>query len=58
MNDKNNNDCNINGENISAGKIYPIRRLFEKSGNGNIKKPPNKPTKIDMYAVFSFIFLL
>jgi len=57
-NDKNNNDCETNTGNISVGKIIPTNRLFEKSGTGNNKNPPINPTIIDMYAVFSFIFLL
>ena len=56
--DKNNNDCEINGKNNSFGIKTPTKKLFEKSGVGNIKKPPNKPTKIAIYAVFSLIFLL
>jgi hypothetical protein len=57
-NDKNNSDCETNTGNISIGKIIPTNRLFEKSGTGNNKNPPINPTIIDMYAVFSFIFLL
>ena len=57
-NDKNNNDCETNTGNISVGKIIPTNRLFEKSGAGNNKNPPINPTIIDMYAVFSFNFLL
>ena len=58
INDKNNKDCTTKGENISLGVKIPTNKLFEKSGNGNIKKPPSNPTKIDMYAVFSLIPLL
>ena len=46
--DKNNNDCTINGANISFGIKIPTNKLFEKSGNGNIKKPPINPITIDM----------
>jgi len=45
--DKNNKDCAIKGVNISLGINIPTNKLFEKSGNGNIKKPPIKPTTID-----------
>ena len=44
--DKNNKDCKIKGAKISLGNKTPTSRLFEKSGNGNIKKPDIKPTKI------------
>ena len=37
----------------SDGKIIPINRLFEKSGDGNKRKPTISPTIIDKYAVFS-----
>ena len=40
------------------GKIIPTNKLFEKSGEGNIKKPPINPIKIEIYAVFSLMFLL
>ena len=40
------------------GIIIPKSKLFEKSGDGNIKNPPTKPTIIETYAVFSVIFLL
>ena len=46
--DKNNNDCAINGANISFGTKIPISKLFEKSGNGNIKIPPINPITIDI----------
>ena len=57
-NDKNNSDCETNTGNISVGKIIPTNRLFEKSGTGNNKNPPINPIIIDIYAVFSFNFLL
>ena len=44
--DKNNN-CDTIGANNSLGKIIPTNKLFEKSGAGNIKKPPIKPTNIE-----------
>ena len=37
----------------SAGKIMPTNKLFEKSGDGNKRKPTISPTIIDKYAVFS-----
>ena len=54
--DKNNNDCATNGPNSSLGISTPTSKLLEKSGDGNIKKPPINPIKIDIYAVFSLIF--
>ena len=50
--------CNMNGGKKSAGKIIPIKRLFEKSGDGNKRKPTISPTIIDKYAVFSVNCLL
>ena len=58
MKDKNNNDCDTKAGNNSIGNIIPTNKLFEKSGAGNKRKPPINPTIIDIYAVFSFIFLL
>ena len=58
INDKNNKDCETNTGKNSTGKIYPTNKLFEKSGIGNKRKPPTKPVIIDMYATFSFRFLL
>jgi hypothetical protein len=46
------------GANNSLGKRIPTNKLLEKSGEGNIKKPPINPIIIDTYAVFSLIFLL
>ena len=43
---------------ISLGNNTPTNKLFEKSGNGNIKNPAINPTIIEIYAVFSLIFLL
>ena len=56
--DKNNNDCDTSAGNKSIGSITPTNKLFEKSGTGNKRNPPINPTVIDMYAVFSLIFLL
>ena len=42
----------------SFGIIIPTNRLFEKSGSGNIKKPPIKPMIIEKKAVLSEMFLL
>jgi hypothetical protein len=53
-----NNSCGTIGANNSLGKIIPTNKLCEKSGAGKIKKPPIKPTIIEIYAVFSSIFLL
>ena len=47
-NDKNNSDCETKIGNISVGKIIPTNKLFEKSGAGNRRNPPIKPTIIDM----------
>ena len=56
--DKNNSDWETKGANDSFDIKIPTNKLFEKSGDGNIKKPPINPTIIEIYAVFSFIFLL
>ena len=56
--DKNNNDWETNSGNNSFGTKIPTNRLLEKSGLGNTKKPPIKPIIIEMYAVFSLMFLL
>ena len=56
--DKNNNDCATKGPNSSLGNKIPTSKLFEKSGEGNIKKPPTNPIIIEIYAVFSLISLL
>ena len=42
----------------SVGAIMPTNKLFEKSGVGNNKNPKIKPKTIEIYAVFSLIFLL
>ena len=56
--DRNSNDCAIKAGNNSIGNIIPTNKLFEKSGAGNKRPPPINPTIIDIYAIFSFIFLL
>ena len=55
--DKNNNDWDINGLNISFDNNIPTNKLFEKSGEGNNKNPAINPIMIDIYAVFSSILL-
>ena len=56
--DKNNSDWKTKGANNSFGIKIPTNKLLEKSGAGNIKKPPINPIIIEVYAVFSLIFLL
>ena len=46
--DKNNSDCEIKGTNNSFGIRIPTSKLFEKSGVGNIKKPPINPNIIEI----------
>ena len=46
--DKNSNDCDTKAGNNSAGSIIPTNKLFEKSGAGNKRNPPIKPTIIDI----------
>ena len=58
MNDRNNNDWDTNDAKNSFGKIIPTNKLFEKSGDGNIKKPPISPIIIEKKAVFSSTPLL
>ena len=48
INDKNNKDCTINGENESLEKNTPTNKLLEKSGNGNNKIPATKPIIIEI----------
>ena len=55
--DKNNNDWDINGLNISFDNNIPTNKLFEKSGEGNNKNPNTSPIMIDIYAFFSSILL-
>ena len=45
--DKNNSDWEIKGANNSLGIKIPTNKLFEKSGVGNIKKPPINPIIIE-----------
>ena len=45
--DKNNKDWLINGAKNSCGIKIPTNKLFEKSGEGKIKKPLVNPIKID-----------
>ena len=45
--DKNNKDCAMKGANNSFGNNIPTNKLFEKSGNGNNKKPTINPITID-----------
>ena len=56
-NDKNNNDWDINGLNISFFNNIPTTKLFEKSGEGKNKNPNISPIIIDIYASFSLILL-
>ena len=44
--DKNNSDCDTKAGNSSAGSIIPTNKLLEKSGTGNKRNPPIKPTII------------
>ena len=46
------------GLNTSVVTNTPTYKLLEKSGKGNIKNPAINPTNIEIYAVFSLIFLL
>ena len=55
--DKNNNDLDINGLNISFDNNIPTNKLFEKSGEGKNKNPKISPIMIDIYAFFSSILL-
>ena len=57
INDKNNNDWDINGLNISFDNNIPTNKLFEKSGEGKNKNPNISPIMIEIYAVFSSILL-
>ena len=56
--DKNNKDCETKRGKKSTGSIIPTNKLLEKSGAGNKRNPPINPIIIDIYAVFSFNFLL
>ena len=48
INDRNSNDCDTNGAKNSSDIKIPTNKLLEKSGDGNNKNPPIKPTRIDM----------
>ena len=48
INDRNSNDCDTNGAKNSSDTKIPTNKLLEKSGDGNNKNPPIKPTRIDM----------
>ena len=58
MKDKNNKDWEIKSGKKSTGSINPTNKLFVKSGTGSKRNPAIKPIIIDMYAFFSFNFLL
>ena len=53
INEQNSKDCEINIGKKSAGNIIPTSIDFEKSGLGNNRIPPIKPTIIETYAFFS-----
>ena len=55
--EQNSKDWETNIGKKSRGNIIPTRIDFEKSGLGNKKIPPIKPTIIDTYAFFSLNFL-
>ena len=57
INDKNNNDWDISGLNISFDNNIPTNKLFEKSGKGKNKNPNISQIMIDIYAFFSSILL-
>ena len=49
--DKNNNDWDINGLNISFDNNIPTNKLFEKSGEGKNKNPAINPIMIDILSL-------
>ena len=51
--EQNNKDSEIKVGNISIGSKIPTKILFEKSGEGNSKRPKNKPINIEKIASFS-----
>ena len=55
--EQNSKDWETNAGKKSIGSIIPNRIDFEKSGLGNKRIPPIKPTIIDTYAFFSLNFL-
>ena len=46
INDKNNNDWDISGLNISFDNNIPTNKLFEKSGEGKNKNPNISPITV------------
>ena len=57
INEQNSKYWEINIGKKSRCNIIPTRIDFEKSGLGNKRIPPIKPTIIDTYAFFSLNFL-
>ena len=55
--EQNSKDWETNVGKKSIGSNIPTRIDFEKSGLGNKRVPPIKPTIIDTYAFFSLNFL-
>ena len=55
--EQNSKDWETNIGKKSIGNIIPTRIDFEKSGLGNKRIPPIKPTIIETYAFFSLNFL-
>ena len=55
--EQNSKDWETNIGKKSTGNIIPTRIDFEKSGLGNKRIPPIKPTIIETYAFFSLNFL-
>ena len=56
--EQNSKDWETKAGKKSIGSNIPTRIDFEKSGLGNKRIPPIKPTKIDTYAFFSLNFLV
>ena len=55
--EQNSKDWETNIGKKSTGNIIPTRIDFEKSGLGNKRIPPIKPTIIETYTFFSLNFL-
>ena len=55
--EQNSKDWETNIGKKSIGNIIPTKIDFEKSGLGNKRIPPIKPTIIETYAFFSLNFL-
>ena len=55
--EQNSKDWETNAGKKSIGRIIPTRIDFEKSGLGNKRIPPIKPTIIETYAFFSLNLL-